>query len=270
MITLPDLETTQRLAGKAAIVTGGTSGIGKQTVELLRAHGAAVVFTGRNAERGGAVQAQTGARFIAEDGRSPGFATRVRDAALAAMGRIDILVNNAGDPGAREGIEDITGETFDNAMAIHLRAPWLLMAAVIPDMRAAGGGSIINMCSIVGHRVGAYSLSYSVSKAALLHLTRYAAAELGRDHIRVNSVSPGFIDTPIHHDACETTDAQRARAISDSIARLSRARQALPKTGHPLDVATAVLFLAGDESAFITGSDLVVDGGTIWGQASVI
>lgn len=260
---------TQRLAGKAAIVTGGTSGIGRQIVELFRRQGAEVVFTGRDEQRGAEVARTTGAIFLAQDGRAPESANHLTDFAIQSMNRIDIVVNNAGDPGIREGIEDISGDSFDRAVAIHLRAPWLLMAAAIPAMRKAGAGSIINMCSIVGHRVGAYSLSYSVSKAALIHLTRYAAAELGKSRIRVNSISPGFIATPIHSPADEA-DAERARAIGDSVARLSRARQALPVTGMPADIAQAALYLASDESAFVTGTDLVIDGGIIWGQASAL
>lgn len=160
-------------------------------------------------------------------------------------------------------------QALDHTFAVHLRAPWELMAAVVPLMRAAGGGSIVNMASVAGHRVGASSAAYSVAKAAMIYLTRLAAAEFGVHRIRVNSISPGFIATQIHA-AGIPGGAERGERFVDGLGRVFLTRQALPVTGQPVDVAEAVLFLASDASAFTTGTDLVVDGGLMWGRSGLM
>lgn len=251
--------------GKTAIVTGGTSGIGRKIVELFRRHGADVLFTGRDATRAEEVSVSTGATFFAANAARPDHARLVLDKALSLYDRVDILVNNAGGLGAVGGVEDISTEVLDDAISIHLRAPWMLIAQVAPVMRARGGGSIVNICSVAGQRIGAASLAYSVAKAAMIHLSRSAAAELGKDNIRVNSVSPGFIATPIHTSHLDLEEARKAR-VAAGLARLYISRQALRQTGQPGDVADVVLFLASERSKFMTGADVVVDGGMIWGQ----
>ena len=172
-----------RLRSKSALVTGGTSGIGRKIVELFRAHGASVVFTGRNMERGHEVEAQTGAKFICADATADNHAELVVAEAIRMHGRIDILVNNAGRPRSST-IETITADEFDATVDVNLRAPLLLISRVIPEMRRSESGSIINICSVAAHRVGA-EVAYSVSKAGLLHLTRCIAGEVGRYGIRV-------------------------------------------------------------------------------------
>jgi NAD(P)-dependent dehydrogenase (short-subunit alcohol dehydrogenase family) len=136
-------------------------------------------------------------------------------------------------------------------------------------MRASGGGSIVNIASVAAHRVGASSVAYSVAKAALIHLTRCAAAEFGPDRIRVNSVSPGFIGTEIHADAIAGDEQRRDRFVQ-GLGRLFLSRQALPHAGQPSDVAELVAFLCSDAAAFITGSDIVADGGMMWGRAGLM
>jgi NAD(P)-dependent dehydrogenase (short-subunit alcohol dehydrogenase family) len=257
------------LAGKTAIVTGGTSGIGRAIVESFCRNGANVLFTGRSRDRGMAVAATTGAVFFAADAASGEDARRIVERTCVIDNRVDILVNNAGDAGIRDGVEKITADKFDKVMAVHLRGPWLMMAAAIPVMRHGGGGCIINMSSVAAHRIGAYSMSYSVAKAGLLHLTRCAAAELGKDRIRVNSISPGFIATPIHARAMGL-DEGRAQPIVAEIERVFVGKQALSRTGLAQDVAAAALFLAGDQSGFMTGTDLVVDGGLMWGKHGIV
>jgi len=262
----PDDSTSgQRLRGKTAIVTGGTSGIGRTIVEAFRRHGASVVFTGRNEERGAAVAAATGGVFVRACAGQPDQFGPVIASALKFGQRIDILVNNAGGPGHRGGVEKTSPGQLSESLDVHLSAPWQMMALAVPHMRAAKEGSIINISSVAGHRVGAPFMAYSVAKAALLHLTRCAAADLGRYGVRVNSVSPGFIATSIH-TAMLDLDPARVEEFSGAISRRFMSRQALSRTGQPEEVADAALFLASDESRFVTGTDLVVDGGMMWGQ----
>jgi NAD(P)-dependent dehydrogenase (short-subunit alcohol dehydrogenase family) len=253
------------LSGKVAVVTGGTSGIGRRVVELLRDSGARVFFTGTNAGRGAEVAAATGAEFFACDAALPESAEALVGHVQSAGAGIDILVNNAGRLGSPVGLEATTLDVFEATIAVHLRAPWLLMARVAPLMRARGGGSVVNMASVAGHRVGASSTAYSVSKAALIHLTRCAAAEFGRDSIRVNSVSPGFVSTMIHAEGLPGS-TERGERFVGGLGRLFVSLQAIPHQGAPRDVAETVLFLASEASAFITGADIVVDGGLMWGR----
>jgi NAD(P)-dependent dehydrogenase (short-subunit alcohol dehydrogenase family) len=257
------------LSGKTALVTGGTNGIGKHIVELFTRHGAQVTFSGTNRERGDAVADSTGASFLAIDARETQQAEMLVEHALTHSNRIDILVNNAGGPGEPQGVEGTTDEAFDDTIAVHLRAPWQLMARVAPVMRGQGGGSIVNMASVAGQRVGGSSATYSVVKAALIHLTRLAAAEFGPHGIRVNSVSPGFISTSIHA-ANVPGDAARGEKFVDGLARLFLQRQALQRTGQPIDIAELVLFLASDASTFVSGADIVADGGLMWGRAGLM
>jgi len=260
---------TERLGGKAAIVTGGTSGIGLSIVETFRRHGATVIFTGRDVDRGRSVAEATGGVFVAADAADRDQAAKVVGRALELVGRVDVLVNNAGGPGHRGGVEKTPPEAIDESIGIHLTAPWLLMAEVAPVMRSQGGGSIVNLTSVAGQRVGVSFIAYSVAKAALLHLTRCAAAEFGHTGIRVNSISPGFIATQIH-GSCFDTEEARAAEIMAMIQRKFVARQALSVAGEPKDVAEAALYLASDESRFVTGADLVVDAGAMWGQSGLV
>ena len=265
-----DLEADRgRLAGKIAIVTGGTSGIGLKIADAFTRHGASVFITGRNSERGQSAAEITGGVYIQADANDPDHAKRVIDRALELDQRIDILVNNAGGPGHYGGIEKTSTQKIHELIEVHLSAPWQMMARAAPYMRAAKSGSIINICSVAGQRVGAPYLAYSVAKAALLHLTRCASADLGRYGIRVNSVSPGFISTSIH-TSCLDVDPERAKEIAGAMARVFVSRQALSRTGEPDEVADAVLFLATEDLKFITGADLVVDGGMMWGQYAPI
>jgi NAD(P)-dependent dehydrogenase (short-subunit alcohol dehydrogenase family) len=265
--------TIARLEGKTAIVTGGTSGLGRSIVERFAAEGARVLFTGRNEERAAAVVKATGAKFVSADAAKPDHAARIAEAAQTFGDRIDILVNNAGGQKIFEatngrpdmqGIENFQPEWLDQAVAMHLRSPWELMSRLIPAMKR--GGSIINMSSIAGHRVGATSVAYAVAKAAMLHLTRCAASELGQRGIRVNSVSPGLIATPAGAAAL----GAESPAAGLSLITKFTSRQALQRPGRTTDVAGMAVFLASDEAAFVTGSDFVVDGGILWGRSDML
>ena len=257
-----------RLEGKVAIVTGGTSGIGRRTVERFVAEGAKVVFSGRREAEGQAVAAATGATFVKADVALEQDAERTIKAAADAHGRLDVLVNNAGAPAPAPAtrLQDTNLAGFDATIAAHVRGTYAHIKHAAPIMRAQTSGSIINIGSVAAHRAG-YSASviYGVAKAAVLHLTRCAAMELGEDNIRVNSISPGGIATGIFAKAMGMS-GPAAEATAEKVKGALSKLQAIPRAGLPDDIASAALFLAGDESGFITAEDIIVDGGLIAGR----
>lgn len=255
-----------RLKGKVAVVTGGTSGIGRRVVERFAEEGAAVVFSGRRAALGAEVAKATGATFVEADVAIEADAARTVRKAVDTHGRIDVLVNNAGGvmPGSR--LEALPLEGFDKLMAVHVRGALAHMKHVSAAMRAQRKGSIINIGSVAGHRAGySSSLGYGVAKAALIHLSRCAAMELGEDSVRVNSISPGGIATGIFGKAMGLEAAAAEASVEKVKGRLAQ-MQAIPRAGLPDDIANAAVFLASDESTFVNGADIVVDGGLIWGR----
>lgn len=252
--------------GQVALVTGGTGGIGSAVCESLVRQGATVCFTGRDAARGESVARTTGAHFIACDNLLESDVQACVNAVLERHGQISVLVNNAGNPGPGQPIEEMPVEAFDETMGTHLRGAFLMTRAVIPAMRARGGGAIVNMGSVAGHRIGGHSMAYAVAKAGLAHFTRWAAMELGPDGIRVNSISPGFVPTEIHALAVAGPGRGNLSRYSEAIAPMFRTMQPLSHTGTVQDIAEAVLYLAGPRSAFVTGSDLVIDGGLTLGK----
>jgi NAD(P)-dependent dehydrogenase (short-subunit alcohol dehydrogenase family) len=254
-----------RLNRKVAVVTGGTSGIGRRTVERFVEEGATVFFSGRRAELGAEVARATGATFIEADVALEADAARTIATAAKFNGRIDALVNNAGGPVTGGRLEALPLEAFDAAIAVHVRGALAHIKHVSALMRAQHQGSIINIASVAGHRTGhSSSISYAVAKAALLHLTRCAAMELGEDYVRVNSISPGGIATGIFGKAMGLGLAAAEASTERVKAALSEA-QSIPRAGLPDDIANAVVYLASDEAAFVNGEDIVVDGGLIWG-----
>src|SRR6516225_8973173 len=254
-----------RLDNKIAIVTGGTSGIGRTIVERFRAEGAAVCFTGRRTELGTEVASATGATFVAADVAIEADAARTLGAALDAYGAVDILVNNAGMGSRNARLENTPLDVFDEIMAVHLRAGLVHMKLVAPIMRARKSGSIVNISSIAAHLVGHGSLAYSTAKAALNHLTRCAALELGEDNVRVNSISAGGIATGIFGKIAGM-EAAAAEATAEKVKSALVGFQPIPRAGLPEDIANVALFLASEESSFINGEDIVVDGGVIRGR----
>ncbi len=256
-----------RLDGKVAVVTGGCSGIGLGAVERFAAEGARVVAADIQDDKG-AILAQ---RFGGAIRYARCDVTREADieAALAMaaneFGGLDILFNNAGAAGLPGQIETMTAEGWDATFALLVRAPVLGMKHAAPLMKARGGGSIINTASIAGLQAGWGPLAYSAAKAAVIHLTRCAAAELSPHRIRVNAICPGLIATSIF-GAALGMPREAADQMAAQVAQNAAVAQPIPKSGLPEDIAGAALFLASDDSLFVTGTHLVVDGGITIGH----
>jgi NAD(P)-dependent dehydrogenase (short-subunit alcohol dehydrogenase family) len=254
-----------RLRDKVAVVTGGTSGIGRSIVERYVDEGARVIFSGRRAQLGAEVAKATGAAFVEADAAREEDAARTIAAALQAHGRLDILVNNAGMGSPYARVEKLNLDEFDRMIAVHVRGALAHMKYAAPAMRAQKSGSIINVASVGAHRAGFGSIFYGAAKAALLHLTTYAAVELGEDNVRANSISPGGIATGIFGKALGL-ESDAAEASAERVKTELTSFQPIPRAGLAEDVAAAAVFLASDESSFISGEDIVVDGGLIRGR----
>jgi NAD(P)-dependent dehydrogenase (short-subunit alcohol dehydrogenase family) len=257
-----------RLDGKVCIVTGGTSGIGRRTAEVFAAEGARVVIAGRRESEGRAVAEALGdaCDFVRTDVTEEAQIGALIDFTVGKHGRVDCLFNNAGGPAPTGGIEGIPADGFDAAIATLLRSVLLGMKHVAPVMVNQRSGSIINNGSVAGLRAGLSSSHvYSAAKAAVIHLTRCVAMELGEQGVRVNSISPGAIATGIFGKAAGLPPEQAERTAEIAKAALASA-QPIPRAGLPDDVAHAAVFLASDDSSFVNGHDFVVDGGLTGGQ----
>ncbi|KRB82358.1 2,5-dichloro-2,5-cyclohexadiene-1,4-diol dehydrogenase [Sphingomonas sp. Root710] len=257
-----------RLNGKVAVITGATSGIGLSTAEIFVREGARVVVAGRRASEGQALAHRLGdaCSFMQTDVTVEAQVEALIAHAINEFGRIDCLFNNAGGPAQTGGIADLDVNRFDEAMATLVRSAMIGMKHVASHMRRQGSGSIINNASIAGRTAGySSSLVYGAAKAAVIHLTRCVAMELGEDNIRVNSISPGAIATGILGKAMGLT-GEAAEKSAAAAAKLYESAQPIPRAGMSDDVAHAAVFLASDESSFINGHDLVIDGGVTGGK----
>jgi meso-butanediol dehydrogenase / (S,S)-butanediol dehydrogenase / diacetyl reductase len=256
-----DEKMTARLSEKVALITGGTSGIGEATARLFAREGAKVAITGRRRELGEAVTAQIEqaggeAIFIAADVAQVEDCRQSIDEVLAAYGRIDILFNNAGI--VTQGTCEETSEadwvrTFD----VNVKGTYLMTKLVLPILRSQGGGVIVNNASDWGIVGGAGYAAYSASKGAVVLLTKSVALDVARDNIRVNAVCPG--DTYVERWRA----TKRRKPSGDFEAVLTAKGEDLPigRVGTVEEIAHSVLFLASDESSFMTGATLIVDGG---------
>ena len=257
------------LTGKVCIITGATSGIGRRAVEVFVQKGARVIACGRREELGRALEDEVGrehCRFVAADVTQEDDVKRVVAACTDAWGRIDALFNNAGGPAPLGGIESIPVDGFDAAFATNVRSVMLGMKHVAPIMAAQQSGSIINNGSVAGLRTGlSSSIVYSAAKAAVIHLTKCVAMQLGEQNVRVNSISPGGIATGIFGKALGVSQ-DRADATSEAVKKGLAAMQPIPRAGLPDDIALAAAFLASNDSTFINGHDLVVDGAVTGGR----
>ena len=258
-----------KLDGKITIVTGATSGIGRRTVEIFVAEGAKVLATGRRAELGQSLEASLGKEnclFFKADATDEADVKAMFDACLSRWGRLDCLFNNAGGPAPVGGIETIPVEGFDAAMATLVRSVMLGMKHAAPIMMKQGSGSIINNGSVAGRRAGySTSMIYGAAKAAVNHLTVCAAMQLGEKNVRCNSISPGGIATGIFAKALGVEHG-KADSYAEAAAKTMAALQPIPRAGRTDDIAKAAVFLASDDSTFINGHDLVVDGGVVGGR----
>src|SRR5437870_3863537 len=231
------------LDGKIAIITGATSGIGERTAELFVAEGARVFFTGRRQPQGEAIARRLGgnASFVAADATDEADWKRLIAHVLDRHGRLDALFNNAGGPAPTGGIEGIPVDGFDQAMALLVRSVMLGMKHAAPIMKRQRSGAIVNNGSIAAHLAGySSSMIYSAAKAAVVHLTRCVAMELGESGVRVNSVSPGAIATGILAKALGMRDASEADALAEKIKGVYATAQPIPRAGVPDDIAQCV------------------------------
>ncbi|MEW1751828.1 SDR family NAD(P)-dependent oxidoreductase [Streptomyces angustmyceticus] len=244
-----------RLHGKVALITGATGGIGAATAELFARQGARLVLTDVDRQP----LAEMGERLAKHGGEVVTAvldvtSARAWDTVIATVrrrfGRLDVLVNIAGIVDW-PGIEDTDETSWDRVVEVNQKGTWLGMKAAMPLLRASGRGSVINTSSVLGLVGGGAAAAYTASKGAVRLLTKTAAVEYARDNVRVNSVHPGVIATPMIQDLLDEQGDRQPDIVRTPMARAGRADE----------VAPAMLFLAGDESSFVTGSEVVVDGG---------
>jgi len=262
------MEPGPRLTGKVAIVTGGASGIGAETARVFARHGAKVLLTDASAAAGRSVAEEITskggtAHFAEQDVASEARWAQIVAEAEKRYGRVDILCNIAGISGrdpklnlqttltAGGRIGEQTLEVWNKVMEINATGTFLGTKAVIPAMQRAGGGSIINISSICGI-IGSHSnAAYHASKGAVRIFSKAAAIQYASDKIRVNSIHPGFVDTPM----------TKPGHSNPEIAKIRIAATPLGRFGTPADIAGGCLYLASDDAAWVTGSELVIDGG---------
>lgn len=245
-----------RLAGETALVTGSTAGIGRAIVSEFAREGAAVVVTGRNAERGAAVAAEiTGgggsAWFLAADLRDEHGCTKLVDGAAERMGGLTVLVNNAAGGGATDAaVADLTTAAWEAILRVDLTAPFWTARAALPHMRRAGHGAIVNISSRQAERASRGLAAYVAAKGGLNALTRAIAVDYASEGIRCNTISPGYVLNDVR-DA-DISPERQARFEGMHLTRL----------GVASDVAHAAVYLASSESGFLTGVNLQLDGGS--------
>ena len=244
-----------RLNNKAVLISGGARGMGSVEAKMFCSEGASVII--------GDILEDEGRKIEAEINESGGVCIFVRldvtseedwDSAVnltvERFGKLDILINNAGIF-PMESIEETTVESWDRVMDVNAKGVFLGTKAAIPAMRTSGGGSIINLSSIAGLVGSAYSASYNATKGAVRLLTKSTAIQYAKDGIRANSIHPGLVDTLMASELLSDPDLQVKRLASTPMGR----------TGTAEEIAYGALFLASDESSFMTGSELVIDGG---------
>src|SRR5262245_48998978 len=247
-----------QLRDKVMIVTGATSGIGAAIARAAAAAGARLMLTGRSVERGEQVRADCGgeAQFLAGDVSEAGFAERLVEETVRRCGRLDVLVNNAGVV-HRHTAETATDAEWDHVIAVNVTAVFRLSRAGIRAMKRSGGGVIVNIGSDWALVGGRNAFAYCASKGAVAQMTRAMAIDHAQDNIRVNCVCPGDIDTPMLASGI----ARRGFTQAEGLKRLA-AEIPLGRVAHPDEIAKAVVFLASDDSSFMTGALMSVDGGS--------
>ena len=254
-------ESQKDLLGKVALITGGTSGIGRDTAILFARHGAKVVITGRREAEGNETvklaQAAGGdAIFLQGDVSKSADVQKFVQKTVEKFGRLDVAFNNAGIEGKWMPIVDLPEAQFDEVTNINVKGVWLCLKYEMQQMlKQGGGGAIVNMSSIAGLMGNAGSSIYAASKHAVIGLTRTAALEGASQGIRVNTVCPAVIETPM---------ADRAFTDPQVIKRVL-AMHPIGRFGKPMEIAEAVLWMCSDKSSFMTGHEIVLDGGMLAG-----
>jgi NAD(P)-dependent dehydrogenase (short-subunit alcohol dehydrogenase family) len=254
-----------KLERKVAVITGAASGIGRATAIRFAGEGAAVVIADLNREGGEAAVRDCrenggNAVFQLTDVSSEENVKGAIDRAVKEFGRLDVIYNNAGLGGAVGPLEKTTAENWDRSFSILLRAVFLGIKYATPEMRKAGGGSIISTASIAGLRGAAGLHAYCAAKAGVISLTRSASIELAKDKIRVNCICPGLIATPLTYN--------RLPGGEQTATQIFAGFQPWPRTGRPEDIAAMALFLASDDSEFVSGQAMVVDGAATSGMGA--
>ncbi len=246
---------TGRLEHKVALITGGGSGMGRVASHRFASEGARIVVVDANHDAGAGVAAELGDRatFVPADVSSAADCDAMVAHALSTFGGLHVLYNNAGVfPNDDGGVLETPEATWDRVIDINLKGVWLGCKAAIPSMVSSGGGSIINVASFVA-LVGAATaqIAYTSSKGGVLSMTREIAVEWARQGIRANALCPGPVDTPLLAELMSDPERKARRMVHIPMGRLARAEE----------IVEAALFLASDESSYVTGSSLVVDGG---------
>src|SRR5258706_4512418 len=253
---------TKTLENKVALITGGTTGIGRDTAVLFAKHGAKVVFTGRRETEGnetlGLVRAAGGdGLFLKSDVSKASDVQSIVQKTVERFGRLDIAFNNAGVEGQLMPLIDQTEENWDYVHNINLKGLWLSLKYEVQQMlKQGGGGAIVNMSSVAG-LIGAAGMGvYIASKHGVLGLTKTAALEYAPQGIRVNAVCPAVIETPM---------ADRAFGGDPAVNKAMLALHPLGRFGKPMEIAEAVLWMCSEKSSFMTGHEIVLDGGMLAG-----
>jgi len=249
-----------KLSDKVALITGGNRGIGLATARLLLEEGARVAIVGRDVQAGRAAleqlhQRSSDAIFLQCDVTRASDCEHVVQETVRTFGRLDILFNNAGIILRNRTIEATTEDEWDATMDTNVKSIYLMSRAALPHLRAMGGGAIVNTSSYMG-LVGALGLAaYAASKGAVVNLTRSMALDYARENIRVNCICPGSVETDMIHAAWQLY------GDADEAARVWAAKHPMNRIASPDEIARLVLFLASDDSSFITGAAVPIDGG---------
>lgn len=255
-----------RFEGKTAVITGGSSGIGRGIVDLFLREGATVVMGDIDEAEGTAMMSALGDNFLFKtcDVTQEDQVKALMDHAAEKTGGIDIVFNNAGAGGPRDAIDEISGDDWDFAMALLLKSVAMGIRHAAPHLKKRGGGAIVNTASICSFQAGFGPIAYSTAKAGVLHLTKVAAAELAQYKIRVNAICPGFIQTNIFASTVGA-NKEETQEINSVLGQAAASAQPVGRPGVPSDIAEAAAYLASDAAGFVTGTHLLVDGGMLVG-----
>ena len=256
-----------KLDGRSAVITGGASGIGAAAARLFVREGSAVLIADIQDDKGQWLAKELGARavYLRTDVSQEAAVKAALEAAVMNFGRLDCVFNNAGLGGAAGPIADISLEDYEHTMAVLLRGVFLGMKHAAEIMQRQHSGSIINTASVAGLQAGYGPHVYSAAKAAVIQLTRSVAMELAESGVRVNCICPGPVATPIFAGAAGLSPEVADEAV-ETLRRVLANYQPIRRAGLPEDIAQAALWLASDDSSFVTGQALTVDGGLTAGQ----